>query len=389
MGSIYDAHHLGSTHSTKIRVIRVLQNGAPGYDALVSCELEVVSLDDAPSYKALSYVWGIELVLEPIILDGQPMMVRENLFNFLYQYRADQNEGYLWIDALCINQSNIEERNHQVGLMESIYSKAETVIAWLGRNSPLVAAITDLERFENLPDRQLADALYFVCGNDYWKRLWIVQEFVLCQKLQVWAGSAQMNGESFCEIMSLLLPDMKKRAEDPEINRKLDLCYWSNARTVATYRTENKRMENFLEDFISCECADRRDRIYGLLGVLNDRQKADFAISPDYSKPVAELYLDIWIMWLRSILYEPTSLNAATWFLEVKRYASRLRKRLQLNGYHDEKIAEIVTKNIDESKKKVLKDQDTWNEDARISHVKQLLKFAESQVETVERLRID
>ncbi|KAH7364025.1 heterokaryon incompatibility protein-domain-containing protein [Rhexocercosporidium sp. MPI-PUGE-AT-0058] len=39
---------------------------------------------------------------------------------------------YLWIDAVCIDQNNIEERGQQVSLMFEIYTKASVVIAWLG-----------------------------------------------------------------------------------------------------------------------------------------------------------------------------------------------------------------------------------------------------------------
>lgn len=70
-------------------------------------------------------------------------MVRQNLYKFLKSYRQTLKRKYLWIDALCIDQGNIPERNHQVAQMTSIYSNAEEVIVWLGLQAAHVDALFD------------------------------------------------------------------------------------------------------------------------------------------------------------------------------------------------------------------------------------------------------
>jgi hypothetical protein len=384
---IYNAHVLTPENKTNIRVIRLLHDYKAGPSPPIYCELKVVSLDDAPTYKALSYVWGDEAVTKFILLDGILFSVRQNLFDFLAQCRSKRYMGYLWIDALCIDQSNIQERNHQVALMGRVYSEAEMVIAWLGSSLQLAQAVEELCDCETLSDVQLTQALYIVSQNHYWNRLWIVQEFVLCRKLEVWSEYAQIDGELFCELFSLRLNDGKSKATNPEVHRKLDLCYWSNVRTVASYRAQNKRMDSFMDDFLSCQCSDRRDRIYGLLGVLNAKQNADFPIQPDYSKPVSRLFLETWIMWLTSIPNEPITEHESTWWLGVHRYAKRLDKRLQLTRIDDGEISEMVLGDIVERRKKDGHgDSSPWSEQIRADHVQALLASAKGRFGTLEDL---
>lgn len=80
-----------------------------------------------------------------MFIDGQPFVVRENIWNFLFRAKEEDKIGSLWIDATCIDQSCAAERNHQVGIMGSIYSKATKVIVWLGAGPlELDAAVRDL-----------------------------------------------------------------------------------------------------------------------------------------------------------------------------------------------------------------------------------------------------
>jgi hypothetical protein len=369
---VYRRHTLASD-SKNIRVVEVLHNHTVDPNAPISCKLHVVSLDDVPSYKALSYVWGDEARLKTMFLDGQPFSVRENLFNFLAQYRSNGDTGYLWIDAICIDQSCIQERNHQVALMGSVYSTADMVIAWLGSNLDLAYAIVTLKHHEKFVDKQLAHALHQVCNNNYWSRLWIVQEFVLGQTLQVWSGYARIDGQAFCELFSQRLHNLRSTVTDAGVILLLDKCYLSNTNTVATYRFENKRMDGFWNDFISSECSDRRDSIYGLLGVLSEKQKWNYTCKPDYSKPVNTLYMDVWIMWLKSMLYEHTSEREGTWWLMLGRYATRLEKRLRLTRGED--AADYVRASIQERR-----DMDLGNNCSLIEHVQELLVLAEGKL---------
>ena len=101
----------------------------------IKCELQIISLDNPPSYPALSYVWGDHSDAKEILLNGIPYKVTANLHYALLHLRRADKPLIIWIDALCINQDDLFERNHQVSLMHLLYGNADHVIVWLGKES--------------------------------------------------------------------------------------------------------------------------------------------------------------------------------------------------------------------------------------------------------------
>lgn len=89
-------------------------------------------LKHPPPYKALSYVWGSPVGDVPICCGVQELLITENCVAALRKIRHRMKSRMLWVDAICINQQSLDERNHQVALMGDIYSKASEVIIWLG-----------------------------------------------------------------------------------------------------------------------------------------------------------------------------------------------------------------------------------------------------------------
>jgi hypothetical protein len=132
------------------RSIRLLklpykQSSSPVLGSEISVTMHTCSLDTAPAFNALSYTWGKpyrepfgddpELppeFIQIISCNGVDIKITQNLFDALSSFRALGVTGNLWVDALCINQSNIDERSSQVLLMGDVYSQAETVLVWLG-----------------------------------------------------------------------------------------------------------------------------------------------------------------------------------------------------------------------------------------------------------------
>ncbi|KAI5859407.1 heterokaryon incompatibility protein-domain-containing protein [Durotheca rogersii] len=98
----------------------------------ISCRLSHNHLDENPTYVALSYVWGDRDNLQPITLESVGFSVTLNLYTALQYLRKTDTERILWIDAICINQDDIPEREHQVSLMDQIYANAQQVFCWLG-----------------------------------------------------------------------------------------------------------------------------------------------------------------------------------------------------------------------------------------------------------------
>ena len=99
----------------------------------ISSSLSHVSLDVHPSYKALSYAWGALVSPKvPILIDGNAVMITQNLYEALEWFQTLSTCPDTWVDAVCINQADDEEKRTQVPLMHRIYGQAEEVLIWLG-----------------------------------------------------------------------------------------------------------------------------------------------------------------------------------------------------------------------------------------------------------------
>jgi len=115
--------------SRDIRILSLM----PGQPAdPIICSLSKASLYESPQYDALSYVWGDPSICNKISLEQQERNVTVNLFAALRRLRHATERKQLWVDALCINQDDDDEKTHQVGLMGFIYSRAREVLLWLG-----------------------------------------------------------------------------------------------------------------------------------------------------------------------------------------------------------------------------------------------------------------
>jgi len=99
------------------------------------CRVRQVLFSQRPRYKALSYMWGDETDKLEIFLNDKRFKVTSNLFYALHLLRQSRVEDAFWIDAICINQDDIQEKNRQIRIMPHIYFRASKVIVWLGRYS--------------------------------------------------------------------------------------------------------------------------------------------------------------------------------------------------------------------------------------------------------------
>src|SRR5262249_32717490 len=98
----------------------------------IELSLHHIFLSDSPFYFALSYAWGDRENLETVLLDGHPFPVTLNLFAFFKKFRHRTEVRPIWVDAICINQLDCQERSSQVNIMALIYNKATATLLWLG-----------------------------------------------------------------------------------------------------------------------------------------------------------------------------------------------------------------------------------------------------------------
>ncbi|KAE9371102.1 HET-domain-containing protein [Stipitochalara longipes BDJ] len=98
----------------------------------IECDLAAHHLENIPPYEALSYTWGNPEKAHTISMNGHPFGITENVYTFLKRYRHETESRTLWIDGICINQSDDEEKTAQVKMMGDIYSAASRTVVWLG-----------------------------------------------------------------------------------------------------------------------------------------------------------------------------------------------------------------------------------------------------------------
>ncbi|CAI6331922.1 unnamed protein product [Periconia digitata] len=312
----------------EIRLLTVL----PTVDTTIRCRLKIFSLDDPsiPEYRALSYTWGPPPSASAIQVNDKSFLVRQNLYNFLETFRARlvkfAGNGYfegetqwLWIDQICIDQSTIRERNHQVEMMADIYRRACYVYLWLGASSESTERVvramkatfrlyhhhttrslmnqdvrSSLESAE-LPPLSQRDLVTFF-QNPYWERLWIVQEVMLARYIRIFFGDKMVSWEElkrFCTIdQNLLLT-----GACVQIPEKL-LWLASNAQTGKTFS-----FPVLFDIFGSSLCADPSDRAYALLGIVHPEEK----IRVEYGKSDEDMFADALKMILPTSTQSPRS----------------------------------------------------------------------------------
>jgi hypothetical protein len=136
---------------------------------------------DQLQYTALSYVWGDATYKQPISVNGKLFGITPNLHAALVYIRDENKPVQLWVDAVCINQSDIDERNSQVAQMSDIYLRAKKVIAWLGEAADGSDAAMDylLSFSSRKPTSTPASptlqiALEGLWTRPYWTRVWIL-----------------------------------------------------------------------------------------------------------------------------------------------------------------------------------------------------------------------
>jgi len=284
------------------------------------------------AYTALSYEWGDPRHEREIILQGKRFQIRENLWSGLLHLRTETQPLILWIDAICIDQRNPCERSHQVGFMKDIYEKAVRVRVWLGKEkkcTPKAFALlkkaaalsdpytSDLARtsyYDDTKDRRFCrildrysldvwDAVLDLLSRTYWKRIWVIQEFVLAREIIIHCGGSTMNANDLQKFLSLVPSSMYDHhipIEEARFSRQINNsrgAQLSNQRYLHRTVGSNRTLMNLISRHEDCEATDCRDKIYALLGLAVDVGPGDIVV--DYNKQLSEIWKDV--VWFYTI----------------------------------------------------------------------------------------
>ncbi|KAK6954802.1 hypothetical protein Daesc_004771 [Daldinia eschscholtzii] len=336
----------------QVRFIEILPSGTE--EAPVRCLLKAVELGPDVRYAALSYVWGDPEVTRDIIVNGVVLPVTVNLESALRQFSKTGFPGngetglitQLWVDAISINQQDTQERNHQVTMMASIYRNATSVLSWLGApdenhhdlalrtmNKVMYSIYSTLGKHPissaDLPEvvrvgfewmvanlgpyphdstrRQNVQwqALKDLSQNQYWSRMWILQEIALARDTSAhWfiCGAESICATVFRGFQGFLSACSEPKCSKPRVNNAneaLILSFLSDSRFSGllyigiawSFRSKLESGERSLVYNISrlafqTSVTDPRDFVYAIISLMPN------TIQPDYSKSVKDVYLD-------------------------------------------------------------------------------------------------
>ncbi|MCJ1276033.1 hypothetical protein MMC21_003838 [Puttea exsequens] len=284
--------------------IRVLRLHPGQREDKILCDLEIVSLKDEPIYVAVSYAWGSEDDQEAILLQGQVCRITRNLEEALRGLRRPNEPICLWIDAICINQADLNEKSSQVSMMSQIYSKASQTWVWLGPASSdsdaamdFVASVT-AEVFED-PELPVKLAPWKACETllkrPWWSRMWIVQEVCLSQQVLVRCGTKTIEMDHFVELKALhhkyYWSDSERYAQlrlFTGVPFSICLSYWKLAKNER--ETGGGMLMSWLTITETFQCTLGKDKIFALFGLLNKAERALF--QPDYTKSDRQVFVE-------------------------------------------------------------------------------------------------
>ncbi|EPE31118.1 hypothetical protein GLAREA_04085 [Glarea lozoyensis ATCC 20868] len=257
-------------------------------------------------YSALSYTWGTQVEKKTVTVEYFSFEITPSLDNALEAFFYTNPEARIWVDAICINQNDLNERDQQVRRMKTIYQRAEKVFVYLGDtphtlvgstaglnplnvtnawklakylsaistviqldwgvNVVLQNAFLDLSRDPILADPTLWKLLRRLFQDSWFERLWVIQELAASQETVVMWGGIFIPWETLKEAASFILRPGK--ASPP----KAITDYLPN---IGAHRLKQE-----------AKCTDYRDKLFAILGVVEDIQDVEI----DYAKPVNDVY---------------------------------------------------------------------------------------------------
>ena len=266
----------------------------------IKCDLETCSLDEQLDYEALSYVWGDQGSETEILLNGQVFRVRKNLAFALEDLRLADRPRRLWIDAICVNQGDHEERSSQVLLMRQIYRYASRVVVWLGICTPEnlsalnflrsvdemmsdedeMPSQSDVAKVRNYLDTDMSakEGLSYLYSDllmqAWWRRVWVIQEVAVSSRASVVIGESELEWSSLFYAIKIIVTTgaLPFERASPILNEVL-----KSALSLSNIEALRKRIKQGSLPSISTLVAgnrqtatDPRDLVYAYLGLAKE-----------------------------------------------------------------------------------------------------------------------
>ena len=176
---------------------------------VLHCSLIHHPLRTAPPYVALSYTWGTSTVNHILHIGKSVFPISGNLHEALKHLYLRGKCKHIWVDAICINQKDNDEKSRQILRLRPVFRKAEVVIAWLGLHDEFSRIVFHYLQDESGrrkgsiadTDPLLKVAIRAFVARPYWYRTWVVQEFAVATELQIRCSEDQVSVDELKHLM--------------------------------------------------------------------------------------------------------------------------------------------------------------------------------------------
>ncbi|KAH5370235.1 hypothetical protein HBI49_074980 [Parastagonospora nodorum] len=292
-----------SSSRDRTRLLRLLPH--PDRNANIKCELFEYTLEnqgDTHLYDALSYVWGDSKNKPCIFIHGSRFEVTENLHAALSQLRNHSIERILWVDAICINQEDMSEKEHQIQFMAAIYGQANRTLVWLGEaasNSDLI--FQEIRNVHGKMSTAVVDKLSLqqaglaLLHRPWFRRIWILQEVAAARNIVIMCGDQKMDGYAFCLGIDSMIASYKASSDLQNLIRSVLYLIRESLFRPAFRKSIIGRstldicpLSGLVDMYHAHDATDCRDKVFALLGMSSD-DLSQGSLSPNYQISWAEL----------------------------------------------------------------------------------------------------
>ncbi|KAF1979633.1 hypothetical protein BU23DRAFT_101946 [Bimuria novae-zelandiae CBS 107.79] len=260
-----------------------------GRNAQIHVELEVYADDDHPEYECTSYTWGGEdndnTKCRPIYMGTywDVLLQTKNCHSMLQNIRPWRGVRMVWVDAICIDQSNMVERASQVAKMGQIYENCTRVIVYLGpdwtqstRRFPVRQSLDSLQLSEHpaATSRSVFNLLDML-SRRYFSRVWVVQELLLSPRAIIRVGDTEFRADA--EILLRMQEDFPTGWFDD-----CEAPWFQRLGQKSLTGSRSDDLYDLLRLTATSQASDPRDRVFGVIALAHS-MALQKSFAPDYS----------------------------------------------------------------------------------------------------------
>ena len=324
--------------------IRIIELKPASEGKKLTISFHHINLSDSKgSYEALSYYWGASVSPNVVDCGDSFLEITSNLESALLNLRLDSENRFLWVDAICINQNDLNERSQQVILMRNIYQSCKQCLVYLGDESEdsslasrylgdffirwvLDTAIQEAETGEKVPlavslysmassseklfnkfnEEQVQKAIVNLTCREWFRRVWVIQEFVVSPNVAMYCGKDRIEWASFIPIFAYAFPkaginweQVLEENQREDFFRYVHIYFQRKNLTIRSGVALMLQMQDMRNNFDpsssfvkllsrtrSARATKPVDKIFALMSLCDEKMR----LKPDYFSSKAAIY---------------------------------------------------------------------------------------------------